>query len=50
MKIIYLKYQVVHMRLFRDYNDDYFLKDNVYILDSLSKKVFVFLTLSMECP
>ena len=42
MKITYLKYQVVHMRLFRYYKDDYFLKDNVYILDSLNKSVCVF--------
>lgn len=41
MKITDLKDQVVHMRLFRDYKDDYFLKDNVHILDSLNKSVCV---------
>ena len=41
MKITDLKDQVVHMRLFRDYKGDYFLKDNVHILDSLNKSVCV---------
>ena len=41
MKITDLKDQVVHMRLFRDSKDDYFFKNNVYVLDSLNK-VFVF--------